>query len=370
MISRRALAVSLLALVPGLAATAQAPRGGNGTIYLGTYHKQIYRIDEATMRITDSMPVTAGIPIGTLLSYDKKRMYALDARYERVEVFDLDQRKAVDSFTLTTPDQRVMLWGINVEPRERFAVLLVKTYKKLVDRWEVGKATLLKYDLKTKAVTDTIPWPKGEEREFAQILFSPDGGLMYFFGADVLIFDTQTLKQVDRWELARSLDDGMGRFNFGFPQDIYEQPGFYTGLFTVNDPVNNRGIMGVASVNLATRHVDFYTLGPSAPVSFRMAPGKKKAFGLRSAVGNYEFWTFDLESRRVTGKVPFAGRPRMGMTVSSNGRYLYIHTAGRTIDIYDSSTFKLVRTVTLDADMTSFVLIPPPTATSAPAGSR
>jgi hypothetical protein len=49
----------------------------------------------------------------------------------------------------------------------------------------------------------------------------------------------------------------------------------------------------------------------------------------------------------------------MGLTVSSNGRYLYIHTAGNTIDVYDAQTFRKVRTVEFDSDMTRFLLLPP-----------
>ena len=49
----------------------------------------------------------------------------------------------------------------------------------------------------------------------------------------------------------------------------------------------------------------------------------------------------------------------MGLTPSSNGRQLYIHTAGPTIDVYDAQTFRHVRTVTLGADMTGLVIIPP-----------
>jgi hypothetical protein len=117
--------------------------------------------------------------------------------------------------------------------------------------------------------------------------------------------------------------------------------------------------MGVARVDLVKRSVDFYTLGPSEPVSFRLAPGRRRGYGLRQQVGNYEFWTFDLDGRRVSRRVQFAGRPRMGLTPSSNGRELYIHTAGPTIDVYDAETFKKLRTVTFDADMSGLIIIPP-----------
>ena len=210
---------------------------------------------------------------------------------------------------------KVRMWGFSLDPKERFAVLLVKAYTKKLDRYEVSKPTLLRYDLAKHAVTDTIPWPRGEEREGAQILFSPKGDLMYFFTQDdVLIYDTNTLKEVDRWEISKTLfEEGLGRIDFGFPYDVYEEPGFYTGLFRTTDPVNRRTQMGVARMDLANRQLDFYSLGPSVGVSFRLSPDRKKAYGIHSEVGNYQFWTFDLDSRRVVGKTEFAGRPRMGL---------------------------------------------------------
>jgi hypothetical protein len=118
----------------------------------------------------------------------------------------------------------------------------------------------------------------------------------------------------------------MGRFGFGFPESIYEEPGFYTGLFRMTDPVQNRRIMGVARVNLGAKSVDFFALGPDEPVGFTLAPDRKKAYGLKQRVGQYEFWTFDLEGRRVAAHP--SGRPRMQLLTSTNGKLLYITGVG------------------------------------------
>jgi DNA-binding beta-propeller fold protein YncE len=333
--------------------------GGNGTIYVGTYARNILVLDEATMRVRDTIHSNVGIP-ELSLSFDRKRLYVSDPGNEKIEIVDLATKKSSGVFTLSTDSAKVRMWGFSLDPKERFAVLLVKEYTKKKDRYEVSPPTLLRYDLAKHQVTDTIPWPKGEEREFAQIIFSPNGELMYFFTSDdVLIYDANTLKQVDRWEISRTLfEEGLGRIAFGFPYDVYEEPGFYTGLFRTTDPVNHRTQMGVARMDLVNRQLDFYALGPSQNVSFRLTPDRKRAYGIHPEIGNYQFWTFDLESRRVVGKTEFAGRPRMGLIVSSNGSQLYITTAGATIDRYSTADFHHLGQINLGADMTNVILVP------------
>lgn len=357
---RAVAAAAFLSLgVPAAAQQAPSASGGDGTIYYGTYDKKILVIDEATLTVRDSMMVASGIPIGLTLSTDRTKLYTIDPSFQTIEIFDVASRKSTARITLSEGRSEVRMRGFNVDPRDRFAILLVKTATKRSDRWEIGRNTLLKYDLAKRAVTDTIQWPEGKEREFAQILFSPDGAFMYFFtDEDVLVYDAQTLAQVDKWDLQRAVDDGLGRWNFGFPESLYDEPGFSTGLFRTTDPVNRRSMMGVARVDLAKRTVDFYSLGPSEPVSFALAPGRRRAYGMRQQVGNYQFWTFDLENRRVGQRVEFEGRPRMGLTVSTNGTQLYVHTAGATIDVYDAQTLRYVRTATFRADMTDIIVVP------------
>ncbi|MEX2281505.1 MAG: hypothetical protein WEE89_03340 [Gemmatimonadota bacterium] len=368
--SRIAVLLVTLLVLPALTAAQNGGSGGNATILVGTYTEGILVLDEKNMKVIDTMKVSIGTPYQMVLSMDRTRLYTLDPYAEKVEIFDVGTRKAVDRFTLTEGTKRVRISGINIDPKHRFAVLLIKSITKKIDRFEISAPKLVKYDLATHKVTDTIPWPRGQERDNARILFSPSGDNLYFFtNDDILIYDARTMKQVDQWDYASPIEQGMGRFNFGFPADVYEEPGFYTGLFRITDPVQNRQLMGVARVNLERRTVEsFYTLGPSGPTGLAMSPDRRRGWGIRSEIGLYEFWTFDLEARRVSGRTQFAGRPRMGLTPSSNGRYLYIHTAGPTIDVYDSQTFRLLRTVDLGADMTRFMIVPatPP----APAGAR
>ena len=164
---------------------------------------------------------------------------------------------------------------------------------------------------------------------------------------------------MDKWELSRPIEDGFGRINFGALDDHNEEPGYFTGIFTVSDAVQNRRIMGIARVNLGQKSVEFYPLGPATGVSFTLAPGRKWGYGLHQEIGKYEFWYFDLANRRLGPRVEFPGRPRMSLKTSTNGKLLYIHGAGNTIDLYEASEFKYLRTISLDADMTTNLYVLP-----------
>jgi hypothetical protein len=279
---------------------------------------------------------------------------------EKVEVIDIAARKTLDTFTLSEGNKRVRIRSLEPDPLHRFVVMVTASATKLIDRFEIGAPTLVQYDLKEHKVIRTIPWPNGEERQGAAILFSPDGKLMYLFtDQDVLIYETGEFKQVDKWEMSRPIEEGFGRLEFGARDVANDEPGFYTALFNVSDPVQHRRTMGIGRVNLAAKTVDFYTLGPSTPLSFTMAPGRKVAFGLFEEIGRYEFWKFDLEHRKLAARTEFKGRPRMGLKTSSNGKVLYIYVAGNTIDLYDADTYQYLRTITLDGDMTTDLFVFP-----------
>jgi len=102
------------------------------------------------------------------------------------------------------------------------------------------------------------------------------------------------------------------------------------------------------------------------PVGFSLAPDRKRAYGVLQEIGRYEFWTFDLEKRNVV-KTQFEGRPRMALRTSTNGKILYIYQAGATIDLYDAATYKHLRTMTLDADETTDLIVVPADGTRATA---
>ena len=368
-----AIALGLAVFVPAIqgqtrqtTAKPGAVSAGNGTIYVGSYKGVIFEIDEATEKVTREIPVSIGIPIGVTLSDDLSRLYVRDATFEKVEVIDRLKGTSLGTFTLTEGKAKTRIWAMRPDPQNKTLILTIKKYTLESDRWVIGPPTLVQYDIEQRKIVRTIPWPKGEEREGVNVMFSPDGKLLYMFSEDVLIYDTTTFTEIDRWEVNRPIEPGAGAIPIGGLPQFTDEPGFYTAFFTMADPVQNRRIMGIGRIELAKKKIEFHPIGPARGLGFSVSPDRKRGYGLLQGIEDYEYWTFDLESYRVINRLPSKGRTRMGMRVSSSGKVIYIHTAGNTIDLHDPATFAKLRTITLDGDMTGFLLVPP--QKPAPAG--
>src|SRR6185436_14274862 len=178
--------------------------------YVGTFPNLVTIIDEATEKVIGSIPVSVGIPRRVTLSPDRTRFYVISATGEDVEILDIATRKSIDRFRLSEGNKTVRLSSIAGDPLGRYVILIAKTTTKRTDRFEIGTSVLQQYDLKEHKIMRTIPWPDGQERDQANLLFSPDGKLLYFLGTEVLIFETENFTQVDKWDMS-SVEEGLGQ---------------------------------------------------------------------------------------------------------------------------------------------------------------
>jgi len=328
-------------------------------MYLGTFDKDVYVLSEATGRVVDKIPLRTGIPRSITLNHDKTRFYVLNVDRERVEVVDIASKKTLDVFTMSEGNEKVRIWSFEVSPDETKAIFVIRRYRRLADHWDVGDLELVLYDLKAHEIARTLPWPGGEEEFFPSLFFSPDGRWLYYAGDEIKVFDAKTFEELDQWDYGRTLDEGMGVLHFRFSGSPYDPDGSYTNLFRTTDPATGRDLMGIARVDLADRRlVSFAVTGPASGLRFTLGP-HGRGYGLHNEVGDYQLWTFDLESGRVTNRTSIQGRPRMRLEASSNGKYLYVWQAGNTIDLLNPKTGEYVHTIQLDADGTTGLVVIP-----------
>ena len=261
----------------------------------------------------DSVPVRHSAP-DDASSRDRKRFYTVEAAMEKVEILDIASRKTIDTFTLSEGNKKVRIRSLEPDPLHRFVIMVTASATKLIDRFEIGAPTLVQYDLKEHKIVRTIPWPNGEERQNANILFSPDGKLMYLFSdQDVLIYETDDVHAggqvgavaADRGGLrpprvrlarrperrARLLHVALQRLGSGAaPPHDGHRPRQPRG--------QERGLLHAGPVDRRS--------------ASRWRPAARRAYGLFEDIGRYEFWKFDLEHRKFAGRTEFKGRPRMG----------------------------------------------------------
>ena len=131
----------------------------------------------------------------------------------------------------------------------------------------------------------------------------------------------------------------------------------------MQDPVQNRRIMGIGRVNLVGQDDRLHADRPGRGRELCDGAGSQaRPRGLLQQIGRYEFWAFDLVTARSWSAARRSTAARAWRCASSsNGKLLYIYQAGATIDVYDAATYKKLRTIEMNADQTTelFVVILP-----------
>ncbi|MFN7930836.1 MAG: hypothetical protein U0Y68_23505 [Blastocatellia bacterium] len=355
------------------AALAQpsAPRASNGAmLYTGTWQRTILVIDEAQGKVVDQIQLNTGTPAGLSLSYDKKKIYVFTTT-NGIEVIDLATRKVINSFVLSEGERIVRLRGFAPDPTDQFLYTTINVAVKKIDRFEIEKPKFAIVDLAQKKITKTFDFPREFDSPFgfqANYRVSPDGKLLYVFKEDVLIFDLKDFKQIDKIELSKPPHPGVFPVQIGGGGDPNDDPSVINTVFNATDPVVRRRIFGLARLDLNTRKLDFTPIGPATTgmTGLQLSPDRKTgytvAFNGSGATRRTEFWVFDLDARKLVKKQEFDSRSRFQFTLSGDGKQLYIHGAGPTIECYDAQTFKLQRVLTFDGDITTGLLVVKPRA--------
>ena len=363
MIGRR----EFLPLLPA-AAFAQSPRTSGTFLYAGAFPGKVLVYDEAQEKVVDQIAMQTGLPGGLSFSYDRKKLMTITRRKTGIEVIDLASRKVTNSFLLDEGNRDIRTRNFAPDPKDELLYTIIETAVKKEDRFEIEKPKFAVIDLSQKKIVRTAEFPREEAARLGRggggMRVTPDGKFLYLFRENVLIFDTADFKLVEKIELSRPLYPGMERVGFFAQDDPNEDRGIVTGIFNSTDPVVHRSILGIARFDLNKRTFEFTPIAPSGPMmGLQLSPDRKTGYtvAFQGDHGNRrcEFWVFDMQSKNVTRRVEFDGPVNFGMTVSGDGKSLYLHATYPLMEVYDAATLKWRKTVDFGVDLTGGFLVGP-----------
>jgi len=368
--------LALLLLAVG-AASGQMTSTGQ-FMYIGTLNKQLLVIDENKEEVVAEIAL-GGIPRSTVLSGDRKKLYVFTTQM-LLETVDLDTRKVVSSFSLadprsrprfqaTAPD-RILLGGggnarysgLAVDPTGRYLYTTMKVAIKDIDEYRIEPPQFVAIDLQDKKIAKSWPFPKELDQGFgfnATYKVSPDGKLLYVFQDDILIFDLSTFKQVDKIELAQPPYPGASPYRLAANDDSMDAPGMVTSVFTSVDSVVHKGTLGMASIDLNSRKVDYFPIGPLLPMmGFQLSPDRKRGYSVMPKISTganreTEWWVWDIPTHTVIKKKTFESRPTFRFSVGGDGKKLYLYGAGSSLEIWDADTLESRNLIFLNRDTTT-----------------
>jgi len=345
-------------------------------MYIGTLDKKLLVIDEDKEEIVGEVPL-GGIPRTTALSADRKTLYIFTTQM-LVETVDLEARKVTSSFSLVDPNTHLRIQGsapdrinvgsqtraagLAVDPNGRYIYTTMRVVVKDIDQYRVEPPQFVAIDLQDKKIAKTWPFPQDMDQGFgfnATYKVSPDGKLLYVFQEDILIFDLATFKQVDRIALAQPEYPGATPYRLAANDDSFDAPDTVTSVFTSVDDIVHKGTLGLAKINLLTRKVDYFPVGPTLPMmGFQVSPDRKRGYSVMPKIGTganraTEWWVWDLQNHNVIKKKEFESRPTFRFSVGGTGKKLYMYGAGSTLEIFDADTLDSRKLIYLNKDTTT-----------------
>jgi hypothetical protein len=287
-------------------------------------------------------------------------------------VIDVATRKVINHFVLNTPTKQYRFFNGAPDPEGKLFYSVIKEITMFPEHFEVSKPKYAVVDLEQQKIVKLVDIPKEEEAQnqgdfgSGAIEVSPDGKLLYQFGAKITILQSSDFKVLDHIDLAKPDAPGMENVRFGGDLDLINEPGQHTAMFFSADPIVHNHVFGLARFDLNTKQIDFKPIGPAPAgiAGFEVTADKKWGYSVVTTgihgTKRCEFWAFDLTSDRITQRAEVPCRTRFTLGISTDGKKLYIYGAGFDIEVYDAATLKYEKTWDLNNDVTyaGIVIIP------------
>ena len=356
---------------------------------MGTLDKKLLIMDEDSDAIVGEIAMD-GVPRTIVPSADQHQLFVLNSKMG-LEIVDLTTRKLLGAIDLNEAGKtRVVATGRNwmtpaggqsrfsgivPDPTGRLLYATLRQVRKDLNEYHLDPPQFVTIDLASRSIVKRVDFPKDYDTGFgfqASFKVSPDGKTLWVFDEDISILDINTLALVDKIPLSKPAFPGASPYRVSAADMPYDGSSKVTSVFVSVDPIVHKGSLGLATMDMTTRKVDYMPIGVALPmVGFAIAPGNKVGYSVMyaGAGGNRttEWWTWDLVHHKVVNKVPFEARTTFSFGMSGDGGKLYLFGSGPTVEIYNAATLKSEKLLDLKKDLTTRVVTLDPGRTAMPA---
>jgi DNA-binding beta-propeller fold protein YncE len=271
-------------------------------------------------------------------SADGRFLFAITEGRSLVEVIDIAAKKVSDTINLSSPGQSVKLFGLAVNPQGDQIFVNVICIDRGRDSVRAEEPQIWAVDRATHKVTKLLQSFLGVHL----LIFSPTNArLLYAFGADIYEIDLNTRQVVKTLRFQTNQVPGVGSLSMSC-SPLFDQTNVLSCPTQRTDSITHREFVGLLNFDLATARWDQMDLGPAEMWDAAVvSPDLTRAY----AVWN-QLYVVDLAQRRVV-TVKDLPTTEGSVTISRNGKKLYVSDGSPSISILDANTLGLLKTIAL-----------------------
>lgn len=298
--------------------------------FLGYEGMQV--IDGDTDRIVARVPVRGWIREAALTS-DKRALYVVTNRHV-VQKVALPDHKVVSSFDVSGDGWQRFVFGFCLGPDDKTAYAAIMSRRTEGGEVILGKPVVAEISLETGRILRTleVPWGVGH------LVAVKGGRWVYAFGKDLYKIDASG----PELKVAETMPMFEKKWNI---LPFWDYPWENGGRSLVN--YYTPELMGLLQVDQATGEITDMPLkgDPILAYSIVRSPDGKKGYAVMDDLN-----VIDLVSRTYGPAVPIAEGTSYGVSISSDGKKLYVGAGGSTVTVYDARTLKPIKVLRMASD--------------------
>lgn len=290
----------------------------------------------------DSDAIVADIPVDgwlreTDFSADKKYLYAVSQRH-LIHKIDLAEKRVVSTIDVSGQGWDRFIYGFDLAPDGNTAY--VNLVSRTTRRGEavVAAPMLAQIDLANGQILRSIevPWSS------VMLVSVKNATNIYVIGKDIVKIDVSgdEMKTIGTYPMFEKKWNILPLWDYTRENGGVFIGGYYTPEF-----------MGLVSIDANTGEITDTPLDgpPVFAYSVMRSPDKKKAYAVMD-----ELTIIDLEKRSYEAILPIPGGTHYAISVSSDGKKIYVSGGGSTTTVYDAISFKPIKVLQMESDGMDF----------------